>query len=157
MTERECLAVIFCIDNFRPFIEGTKFTVITDHHFLLCLNRLKDPSGKLARCAAKLQQHPFNFIHRRRKHHIVPDALSRIPLSIISITPVPEEKWYTSLRSKIVSNLIEDGIIVPANQLLISNSREWKILVPNSQRKKVIRNNHDTILCFHPGMTKTLA
>jgi hypothetical protein len=43
VTERECLAVIFCVEKFRPYMERTKFTVITDHHSLLYLFRMKTP------------------------------------------------------------------------------------------------------------------
>lgn len=76
-TERECLAVIWAVERFRPYIEGTKFTVITDHHSLLWLNNLKDPQGRLARWALRLQPYDFQLIHRKGKENIVPDLLSR--------------------------------------------------------------------------------
>lgn len=60
VTERELLSLLFCIDKFRPYIEGTQFTVITDHYSLLWLNNIKNPTGKLARWAVKLRQFLLN-------------------------------------------------------------------------------------------------
>ena len=42
MTEKECLALLFAIRKFRPYIEGYKFIAITDHSALTWLRNQKD-------------------------------------------------------------------------------------------------------------------
>lgn len=63
VTERELLALIFCLEKFRPYVEGVKFTVITDHYSLLWLSKLSNPSGRLSRWAVRLRQYDFELIH----------------------------------------------------------------------------------------------
>lgn len=45
--DRECLAVIFCIEKFGVDNEGLPFTVYSNHLSLLWLNNLKNPTGNL--------------------------------------------------------------------------------------------------------------
>lgn len=42
-TERECLAMVWSIKKFRPYIEGSHFRIITNHHSLKWLMTIKDP------------------------------------------------------------------------------------------------------------------
>ncbi|GBN21296.1 Retrovirus-related Pol polyprotein from transposon 17.6 [Araneus ventricosus] len=48
-TEREALAVVWALNKFRGYIEGSKITVASDHEPLKWLLKLKSPSGRLAR------------------------------------------------------------------------------------------------------------
>lgn len=78
VTELECLAAIISIKKFRPYIEGYRFTLITDHASLQWLMTQKELSGRLARWSLKLQGFDFNIIHQKGRENIVPDVLSRI-------------------------------------------------------------------------------
>ena len=77
ITELECLAVVESIKKFRHFIEGTTFTVITDHWALKWLMSAKNLNGRLVRWALSLQPYSFSIEHRRGSKNVVPDALSR--------------------------------------------------------------------------------
>ena len=46
VTERECLATLWGIRKFRFFIEGSNFTVITDHNSLVWVHKMKNPTGR---------------------------------------------------------------------------------------------------------------
>ncbi|KAL1116779.1 hypothetical protein AAG570_005251 [Ranatra chinensis] len=105
ITEQECLEVIWAVEKFRPYLEGTEFTVITDHTALKWLNGLKDPVGRLARWALWLQQHPFMVIHRPGKLHAAPDALSRdtaeVSCSVVEVTESSRDGWYQGMLERV--------------------------------------------------------
>ena len=49
-----------------------------------------DLSGRLARWVFKLQGYKFTVKHRKGKDHIVPDALSRIPIEEVGTLEMSE-------------------------------------------------------------------
>ncbi|XP_051156206.1 uncharacterized protein LOC127278513 [Leptopilina boulardi] len=78
-TEKELLAIIFAIKQFRPYIFGKRFIIVTDHRALVWLNQLKDPTinSRLARWKIKLQDYDCEIIHRPGRVNSNADALSR--------------------------------------------------------------------------------
>jgi hypothetical protein len=79
-TELECYAVVWAIEKFSYYLEGNKFTVVTDHNALKWLFNKVEPKGKFARWIMKIQ--PFiqdmEIIYKSGKKHQNADALSRI-------------------------------------------------------------------------------
>lgn len=175
VTERECLAVVFALEKFRPYVEGVHFTVITDHYSLLWLKKMKDPVGKLARWSVRLNQFSFDLVHRKGCLNVVPDALSRLPAEISSVdtdtyldvTVDDTEEAYATIRKTILGDpqkylswKVEGKFIFkyfPNKINLTSNVPEWKLFVPESQRVKVLRLCHDEPTSSHLGYFKTLS
>lgn len=46
-TELECLGIIFGVKQFRPYLYGREFVIVTDHRSLTWLFNLKSPLSKL--------------------------------------------------------------------------------------------------------------
>lgn len=165
VTERECLAVLTAIEKFRQYIEGTKFTVITDHASLLWLQNLKDPVGRLARWALRLQAHDYEIKHRKGRYMVVPDALSRSVEAIqLQSLEATTDQDYIDLRIAIArqpanfNGLRLDGQIIlkQMGQHSAVNDDGWRIYVPADFRAQVLHQHHNEKLAAHGGYMKTI-
>lgn len=76
-TEREALAVVWAVNKFRGYIEGTPITIMTDHQALKWLMTLKSPTGRLARWALQLQPFDITIKYISGRTNVVADLLSR--------------------------------------------------------------------------------
>ncbi|KAL0128551.1 hypothetical protein PUN28_003706 [Cardiocondyla obscurior] len=79
--EKELLAIVYCVQHFRPYLYGKKFILITDHKPLTWLNKLKDPTSRLARWRIKLSEYEYEIIYKPGKINANADALSRNPIT----------------------------------------------------------------------------
>ncbi|CAF4441806.1 unnamed protein product, partial [Rotaria magnacalcarata] len=81
-TERECLVIVYGCNYYRPYIEGTRFTAITDHKALKWLHSTKDLNSRLARWAIQIATYDIDIQHRPGSENGPPDALSRYPIDV---------------------------------------------------------------------------
>ena len=59
--ELECMAVVWSVQRFYPFLYGRHFTLECDHHPLQYLHRIRPVSRRLMGWAMELQSHSFDF------------------------------------------------------------------------------------------------
>lgn len=170
-SEKELLSVVYAIEKFRPYIDGVHFTVITDHRALLWLHKMKDPHGRLARWAMKLQQFTFDIIHSPGKLNVVPDALSRaaevnvLESNLIKILEKHKDDWYKNKVNQILNNRNKNGHWAVFNGFLFRKVKlkqypsdsinNWKLFIPDKLKDDVLKRSHDDIITGHLGVRKT--
>ena len=77
-TEKELCAIIWGVKQFRPYLLGQKFKIITDHQALSWLFNIKDPGSRLTRWRLKLEEYEYEIIYKPGVSNTNADALSRI-------------------------------------------------------------------------------
>lgn len=86
-SEWECLAIVWGIREFSPFLIDKPFTIITDASALLNLPSGKLQNTRLQRWALTLQEYQFTVVHRPGKDNDAADGLSRLPVSEANTDP----------------------------------------------------------------------
>ncbi len=79
--EGECLAVVWVVIHFKPYLYGTNFTLYTDHQLIKWLMTNDKLISKLARWALILQEYEFKVIHQSGITHQNMDIMSWKPLT----------------------------------------------------------------------------
>ena len=170
-TELECLAVIWAMEKFRPYVEGREVTVITDHSALVWLKNMKNPTGRLARWAIKLLAHNIKILHRKGAEHHVPDALSRMferdedeellysleddcgwyerRMKDVAERPDKFHEW------KINGNHLFHRVPNEFLDEITNDGSEWKLVIPVEDRLKILNECHDSTLGSHLGIDET--
>ena len=77
ISEQECLAIVFALEQFRPYLESRRFRVVTDHCSLCFLNSKRKLPSRLMRWALLLQEFDMEIVYKSGKHHRDVDSLSR--------------------------------------------------------------------------------
>ena len=77
-TRREMAALIFGLEQFRPYLLGRHFQVRVDNAAVSFYHSMKDATGQAARYLDLLSLYDFEIIHRSGTRHVNADAVSRI-------------------------------------------------------------------------------
>lgn len=78
VSKLECLAVIWAVKQFRPYLLGRKFTIITDHSALKGLLNTTNPTGIIARWITILSEYEYDIKYRPGRVNESADFLSRL-------------------------------------------------------------------------------
>ena len=78
-TKLECLAIVWAVAKFRPYLMAMPFEVYTDHYALQWLKAMRTGSALLHRWSAALEEYDFTVKHRPGKAQTHVDGLSRLP------------------------------------------------------------------------------
>jgi len=78
-TEKEGLYLVWALLHLRHYVEGSRFTVSTNHECLSWIYRLTTATGRLLRWRLRLAEFDLEVKYKKGANHRLPDALSRIP------------------------------------------------------------------------------
>ncbi|KAL3701345.1 hypothetical protein R1sor_019367 [Riccia sorocarpa] len=79
-TEREALAMVYAVKNFKPYLQGNKFVFFVDHQTLTYILNKVHITGRIARWLLLLQEFDFTVVYKLGKINILADQLSRIEM-----------------------------------------------------------------------------
>ena len=104
-TRRELLALVTFTRNFRHYLLGQKFTIVTDRSALQWLHSFKDLDGKTARWLEKLAPFDYEVRHRPAKTIGHADGLSRIPPNSMNAieTDLPSTSTQNEIPNKVTA------------------------------------------------------
>jgi len=185
-THKEALAIIYALKHFRHYLWHKKFKIVTDHHALCWLTKLKDPSGRLARWAVTLQDFDYEIVYKSGRLHSDADGLSRNPvdppedseptdfcvwnLNLVDVRELQEEE--TEIKG-IITALenpenaerkflkLSRGYTIQDGRLykkqFLKGNLETLLVIPTSLKKDILQTYHDDPLTGgHFGYIKTL-
>jgi hypothetical protein len=98
--EKELLGVLMAVQQWNCFLEGSRFKVLTDHHSLIWLHKLSDPSRRQSRWVDVLQGHDFECLYIKGETNPA-DAFTRVPYEhdVVDIDDKPIDKSLVVLRT----------------------------------------------------------
>lgn len=175
--EREALAVVWGIQNYRHYLYGRQFKIFCDQKSLSYALKLKD-NGRIARWALALQNYDYEIIHTPGKENIPADALSRhvnlcetvhsvesFPASRIKELQKIDNKCNNILEkletvSEIKSNKLKffkkDNVLFCSVSDDLNVKSKHKLVIPETLISEILKLSHDSITVAHPGFKRTL-
>ena len=168
-TEKEFLAVVFALENFRSYIVGSPVTIFTDHAALKYLLSKQDTKPRLTRWILLCQEFNLTIKDKNGVKNVVADHLSRlVPASNSHGTPIgdsfPYEQlfalvhclWYADIVNYLVTGQIptqwtsqqKKKILININKYYFDDPYLFKYCPDQLMRRCVPNDEHIRILTF---------
>ncbi|GBM62269.1 Retrovirus-related Pol polyprotein from transposon 17.6 [Araneus ventricosus] len=157
--DRELLAIFASIKYFRYLLEGTKFTILTDHKPITYAfsQKIEKLSPRQINHLNFIAQFTVDIKHISGKGNVVADALSRIesistsPLAYEDIARSQQDDEELDLLLKQPTSLTLQKLQVPNTDVMLYCDISTQVIrpyIPKTHRYQVFRNLHDLA---HPG------
>ena len=175
--QKECLAIMFGLEKFKPYFFGNQVTVFTDHGNLRWLMD-QEQKGRLGRWQLYLQQFDFVINYVKGELNPVADCLSRDKglLRIGAVEVVIPKKRRVSLENGSLTRNIDwkaeqlkdpylvalrDSCKLPfviENEILYrvkDDTNKKRVVCPDHLVDTMLQRAHDSALAAHGGVSKT--
>ena len=134
--EKELLSIVWATENWKKFLYGVEFIVVTDHQPLQWLKTVKNPSSRLARWITRLDCFEFRIEYRKGSANGNADALSRWPLKD------EDEEGENDFQDLIINNIITTFIDKGDKQIRI------KAKIVENKKDKIVIDIEVLHICF---------
>jgi transposase InsO family protein len=144
---KELLAIVDALRTWRPYLDGQKFTIVTDHQALIHFNNQPKISRHQARWLELMQEFDYDLVYKSGTTNRVADPLSRRPYEL---NLVVEIKLKDDIKTKFQQGYKSDKELSPLFTALQEKEKENKPL-PKSLLPKIKHYKlHDELLFFCP-------
>ena len=149
VNELELLGVLWEIEYFKYYLYGKHFTVITDHHALMCtLNaseRSKTSQSRLTRWIDRLIPFHFDIKHLAGNKMGLIDYMSRNPVGLAIPPSDYNEGLVVASINAFINNLeLIDNVIL--NNLANQNKAPYELIKKRAKNKGLLEANLNTQL-----------
>ena len=145
--ERELTAIVWACRQFRPYIWGRKFTIVTDHKPLTWIFKMNDPNSRIMRLKLKLEEFDYTIIYKKGKENCNSDGLSRM---------------YTATTKDVGEEKENEGseTLCAENENAGTNGKSVEVTAKQAEltdreKLEILRELHETPVGGHIGMNRT--
>lgn len=161
-TDKELLAIKWCVFRLQYLIRGQHVEVFTDHRPLVgIMDRIHLHQGKLQRWLEYLLEFDININYLPGNSNGLADALSRHYINSMRHELSDVSEWLSSYADDDLAKDIKNGkqitgYMIHSNGLIYYKDRKSRerLYVPSARRQYVMGTCHGHILAGHPGTSK---
>jgi len=172
--EQELLAIVLSLEEWRHYLVGRKFKLVTDHQSLIHLKKQQGLTSKQSRWVERLSDFDYEAEYLPGRSNVVADALSRrvdydmrqelnaVHVSSTNLNSSVLELIKKAQSSDLFCKSVVDGSVKDADRQHVSTMNGIvlklnKTFIPNNRvlRTKLLEIYHDSPLSGHLGYKKT--